>query len=80
MTATGIVTASVCSDCIHHDVCKITNVEYDVANELSNVMANYGEVICNFAVDLKCHHFHPNPINIRNTVSDTIHGVPCTCL
>lgn len=76
MTATGIVTATVCSDCIHHDVCKITSVEYDVANELSNVMANYGEVICNFAVDLKCHHFHPNPINAR--LND--YGVPCTCL
>ena len=54
----GTLKGSVCSDCIHYNVCKLASVHDDMIAKLSEFMDNYGDISYNFVIDLKCHHYN----------------------
>ena len=57
MDSVGTLSGSICSDCIHYNVCKLASVHEDMIDQLSQFIDNYGDIFCNFVMDLKCRHY-----------------------
>lgn len=58
MDSVGTLRGSVCSDCIHCNVCKLASVHNDMIAQLSQFLDNYGDTSYNFMIDLKCLHYN----------------------
>ena len=57
MDCIGTLSGTVCSDCIHCNVCKLASVHEDMIVQLSQFLDNYGDASYNFVIDLKCRHY-----------------------
>lgn len=62
MDSVGTLSGTVCSDCIHCNVCKLASVHEDMIAQLSQFLDNYGDASY-FVMDLKCRHYADRGLN-----------------